>query len=178
MGMVQKRKKMHYGDTHLQRRWRVRNRRRDLDQIDDDLRTRSGELINQNVDLDKPGFAQFYCVHCAKYFIDDTAMQAHFRTKVHKRRLKALETEPYSIEESERAAGRGSFQKPKTRVMETQPTKQEVIAGKRIQVTEVPEDNVNAMEQEEEGEKEKAPKKKPSPAARKVTRKRSKKIVT
>ncbi|KAH8289240.1 hypothetical protein KR054_002067 [Drosophila jambulina] len=138
MGMVQKRKKMHYGDTHLQRRWRVRNRRRDLDQIDDDMRTRSAELINQNVDLDKPGFAQFYCVHCAKYFIDDTAMQAHFRTKVHKRRLKALETEPYSIEESERAAGRGSFVKAKKRTMETQPTKEEVIAGKRIKVEEIP----------------------------------------
>ncbi|EDV47391.1 zinc finger protein 593 homolog [Drosophila erecta] len=140
MGMVTKRKKMHYGDTHLQRRWRVRNRRRDLDQIDDDLRTRSGELINQNVDLDKPGFAQFYCVHCAKYFIDDTAMQAHFRTKVHKRRLKALEIEPYSIEEAERAAGRGSFVKPKKRSMETQPSKEDVVAGKRIRVEEVPED--------------------------------------
>ncbi|EDW62732.1 zinc finger protein 593 homolog [Drosophila virilis] len=141
MGMVQKRKKMHYGDTHLQRRWRVRNRRRDLDQIDDDLRTRSGELINQNVDLDKPGFAQFYCVHCAKYFIDDRSMQAHFRTKVHKRRLKALEMEPYSIEESERAAGRGSFQMPKKRVIETQPSKDEVKAGKRIKVEEKPEED-------------------------------------
>lgn len=134
MGMVQKRKKMHSGDTHLQRRWRVRNRTRDLDQIDDDLRNQSAQLINQAVDLEKPGFAQFYCVHCAKYFIDDTAMQAHFRTKVHKRRLKALETEPYTIEESERAAGRGSYQKPKKRVMETQPTKEEVKAGKRIKV--------------------------------------------
>ncbi|EDV92078.1 zinc finger protein 593 homolog [Drosophila grimshawi] len=134
MGMVQKRKKMHYGDTHLQRRWRVRNRRRDLDQIDDDMRTQSAELINQNVDLDKPGFAQFYCVHCAKYFIDDTALQSHFHTKVHKRRLKALELEPYSIEESERAVGRGSYQKAKKRVIETQPSKDEVKAGKRIKV--------------------------------------------
>lgn len=174
MGMVQKRKKMHYGDTHLQRRWRVRNRRRDLDQIDDDLQTRSAQLINQNVDLDKPGFAQFYCVHCAKYFIDDTAMQAHFRTKVHKRRLKALETEPYSIEESERAAGRGSFQKAKKRVMETQPSKEEVIAGKRIKVEVVPEEaeQSNAMEEDDdETEAQKKPTKK-----RKVSRKRSKKI--
>lgn len=173
MGMVQKRKKMHYGDTHLQRRWRVRNRRRDLDQIDDDLQTRSAQLINQNVDLDKPGFAQFYCVHCAKYFIDDTAMQAHFRTKVHKRRLKALETEPYSIEESERAAGRGSFQKAKKRVMETQPSKEEVIAGKRIKVEVVPEEAEQsiAMEEDDDTEAQKKPTKK-----RKVSRKRSKKI--
>ncbi|XP_037820217.1 zinc finger protein 593 homolog [Lucilia sericata] len=134
MGMVQKRKKMHSGDTHLQRRWRVRNRTRDLDLIDEDIRTQSAQLINQAVDLEKPGFAQFYCVHCAKYFIDDTAMQAHFRTKVHKRRLKALETEPYTIEESERAAGRGNYEKPKKRTMETQPSKEEVKAGKRIKV--------------------------------------------
>lgn len=169
--MVQKRKKMHYGDTHLQRRWRVRNRRRDLDQIDDDLQTRSAQLINQNVDLDKPGFAQFYCVHCAKYFIDDTAMQAHFRTKVHKRRLKALETEPYSIEESERAAGRGSFQKAKKRVMETQPSKEEVIAGKRIRVEVVPEEAEQSVAMEDDDEEQEKPTKK-----RKVSRKRSKKI--
>uniref|UniRef100_T1PFR5 Zinc finger protein 593 homolog n=1 Tax=Musca domestica TaxID=7370 RepID=T1PFR5_MUSDO len=140
MGMVQKRKKMHSGDTHLQRRWRVRNRTRDLDQIDQDLQTQSAELINQPVDLEKPGFAQFYCVHCAKYFIDDNAMQTHFRSKVHKRRLKALEVEPYSIEESERAAGHGSYQKPKKRHMETQPSKEEVKQGKRIKVETVNEE--------------------------------------
>ena len=67
-------------------------------QIDDDLKSKSAELLNQSVDLDKPGFAQFYCLHCAKYFVDDHSMQAHFKTKVHKRRLKALELEPYSIE--------------------------------------------------------------------------------
>lgn len=101
MGQPQRRKKHHSGDTHLQRRWRTRSRKRDLDQvinsrgkwnyfkpknlpsqIDKDIQEKPVELINQEVDLDKPGFAQFYCIHCAKYFIDDTAMQAHFRTKV------------------------------------------------------------------------------------------------
>ena len=33
--------------------------------------------------------------------------------------MKALETEPYSIEESERAAGMGSYVQPKKRKMET-----------------------------------------------------------
>ncbi|XP_053948057.1 zinc finger protein 593 homolog [Anastrepha ludens] len=140
MGMVQKRKKMHSGDTHLRRRWRVRSRRRDLDQIDDDLRTKSAELINQAVNLDEPGFAQFYCVHCAKYFIDDHAMQAHFRTKVHKRRMKALELEPYTEEEAERAAGQGCYKAPKKRVIKTQPTKEEVKKGKRIQLEKERED--------------------------------------
>lgn len=46
-------------------------------------------------------------------------MHSHFTTKVHKRRLKALELEPYSIEESERAAGKGSYIEPQKRKIET-----------------------------------------------------------
>lgn len=72
------------------------------------------------MDLDKPGSAQHYCVHCARYFIDDHALQDHFRTKVHKRRMKALEIEPYTIEDSERAAGQGSYKAPVKRKIETQ----------------------------------------------------------
>lgn len=78
------------------------------------------KLLNQDVDLDLPGSAQHYCIHCARYFIDDQALNEHFKTKVHKRRLKALELEPYSIEESERAAGLGSFKLPSKRKIETQ----------------------------------------------------------
>lgn len=164
MGKPQRRKKMHWGDTHLQRRWRTRSRNRDLDlvsnnsdsgkqkhlnltltnytprfQIDEDLKTKSEELINQNVDLEKPGFAQFYCIHCAKYFIDDHSIQAHYRTKVHKRRMKALELEPYSIEESERAAGHGEFKKAIKRKIETQPSKEEFASGKRVKLEVMPE---------------------------------------
>jgi len=85
--------------------------------------------VNQEVDLDKPGSAQFYCVHCARYFINDQALQEHFRTKVHKRRLKALELEPHTIEDSERAAGFGSFILPNKRKIETQPDKSEFTQG-------------------------------------------------
>jgi bud site selection protein 20 len=84
------------------------------------------KLLNQNVDLDLPGAAQHYCLHCARYFIDEHALNEHFKTKVHKRRLKALELEPYSIEESERAAGLGSFKLPNKRKIETQSTKIDV----------------------------------------------------
>lgn len=93
-------------------------------------------MLNQNVDFEKPGFAQNYCIHCAKYFINEQAMKDHFKTKVHKRRLKALEDEPYSVEESERAAGHGSFTPHKKRKMETQPEKGE---DKKIVVEEVDE---------------------------------------
>ncbi|OWR54912.1 zinc finger protein 593 homolog [Danaus plexippus] len=122
--MPYKRKKYHVGDTHLKKRWRVRNRKKDLDQIDVDLKEENADkLLNQSVDLDLPGAAQHYCLHCARYFIDEHALSEHFKTKVHKRRLKALELEPYSIEESERAAGHGNFKLPNKRKIVTQETK-------------------------------------------------------
>lgn len=170
--MVYKRKKYHYGDTHLKKQWRTKRRKRDLDevnnnvnisrlckimktcyfQIDEDLKeTNAEKLLNQETDVDKPGQAQFYCIHCARYFINDHALQDHFRTKVrgqvllyyslyniklskltklylqvHKRRMKALELEPYSIEDSERAAGQGNFKLPQKRKITTQPTKEEL----------------------------------------------------
>lgn len=51
--------------------------------INEDIKSDNCEkLLNQEVDLDKPGAAQFYCVHCAKYFINNRALEDHFRTKV------------------------------------------------------------------------------------------------
>uniref|UniRef100_A0A182W2Z2 Zinc finger protein 593 homolog n=1 Tax=Anopheles minimus TaxID=112268 RepID=A0A182W2Z2_9DIPT len=141
------RKKMHSGDTHLRRRWRLRNRRKDLDEIDTDLKTEPEKLLKQEIDLDKPGFGQFYCIHCATYYINDQAMQAHFRTKVHKRRLKALEIEPYTVEDSLRAAGHGSFVQPQKRKMETQPCLLDVEAGKRIKVDTVMEEEKPAKQE-------------------------------
>lgn len=65
-------------------------------------------------------------------------------SQVHKRRLKALELEPYSIEESERCAGAGSYKKPDKRLLETQPTKEELLSGKKTVKCEV------VVEEEEE----------------------------
>ena len=48
-------------------------------------------------------------------------MTEHLKSKVHKRRLKQLEEEPYSIEESLRAAGIGSYVEPKRRKIQSQP---------------------------------------------------------
>ncbi|XP_076231212.1 zinc finger protein 593 homolog [Calliopsis andreniformis] len=118
--MTYKRRKYHRGDTHLKKGWRTKRRTKDLDEIDEDLKDENvKKLLNQEVDLDKPGAGQYYCVHCARHFINNTALQDHFTTKVHKRRLKALELEPYSIEESEKAAGKGSYIVPKKRKIET-----------------------------------------------------------
>lgn len=118
--MTYKRKKYHFGDTHLKKGWRTKRRTKDLDEIDTDLKPDNSEkLLKPEVDYEKPGLGQFYCVHCAKHFIDGQAFQCHIKSKVHKRRLHALKTEPYSIEESERAAGMGSYRQPLKRKMET-----------------------------------------------------------
>lgn len=93
-------------------------------------------MLNQEVDVEKTGAAQFYCLHCARYFIDQRALDDHFKTKVHKRRLKALELEPYSIEESEKAAGHGDFVFAKRRKIETQPPKSNDEDNKMEEVTE------------------------------------------
>ena len=69
-----------------------------------------------------------------RYFIDEQALTHHYRTKVHKRRLKALELEPYSIEESERAAGLGgNYVAPQKRAIKTQLPK---ILADKIEVDE------------------------------------------
>merc|ERR1711892_1209460 len=119
-----KRKGQHQGDVHLKRRGRVKmrqgSRTKDLDQIDNDLKAEVvGGLLEQKIDYDKAGLGQFYCVHCAKDFIDTHAFRDHVKSKVHKRRLHALKTEPYTIEEANRAAGMGSYVKPGKRKMET-----------------------------------------------------------
>ncbi|CAH2093642.1 unnamed protein product [Euphydryas editha] len=136
--MPYKRKKYHQGDTHLKKRWRVRNRKKDLDEIDEDLKEENAEkLLNQEIDLDRPGAAQHYCLHCARYFIDNHSLLEHFKTKVHKRRLKALELEPYSIEESERAAGFGNFKVPNKRKIVTQNSENTDITERDSEVLEV-----------------------------------------
>ena len=50
---------------------------------------------------------QHSCLPCSRYFADAHALTTHLRTKLHKRRMKLLEEEPYTIEESRRAAGMG-----------------------------------------------------------------------
>lgn len=55
---------------------------------------------------DLPGMGNWYCVECAKYFIDENAMIHHKKSKIHKRRVKLLKTEvPYSQAEAEAAVG-------------------------------------------------------------------------
>ncbi|XP_011297080.1 zinc finger protein 593 [Fopius arisanus] len=119
--MVYKRKK-NVQSNGMKKGTKTKRKIKDLDEIDNDLKEENArKLLNQDVDFDKPGSAQFYCIHCARYFINDRALEDHFTTKVHKRRMKALEDEPYTIEESERAAGHGNWISSKKRKIETLP---------------------------------------------------------
>ncbi|GAA5878280.1 hypothetical protein JCM3774_001139 [Rhodotorula dairenensis] len=85
--------------------------RRDIDQIHDDLKDKGKQkfledLAKKDIE-DIPGMAEHTCVACARYFADATSLETHVRGKPHKRQLKKLEEEPYTIEESRRAAGLG-----------------------------------------------------------------------
>ncbi|XP_037778060.1 zinc finger protein 593-like [Penaeus monodon] len=112
----------------LKRLLKTKRKTKDLDQIDDDLKEENiHKLLHQEVDPDLPGDAQHYCVHCARYFINREALKSHFKSKPHKKRLKSLELEPYTIEESERAGGLGSYIPPKKRKIETQPMDDETF---------------------------------------------------
>lgn len=53
------------------------------------------------------GLAQHTCVACSRYFADAVSLETHLKGKPHKRRLKKLAEEPYTIEESRRAVGLG-----------------------------------------------------------------------
>ncbi|XP_067862860.1 zinc finger protein 593 [Heptranchias perlo] len=107
--------------------WKTKRRTKDLDQICEDMKPENADkLLHQEVDCDAPGSAQFYCLHCARYFIDQRSLKEHFKTKVHKRRLKKLSEEPYTQEEAERAAGMGSYIPPKKVKVETQTIEEEM----------------------------------------------------
>ncbi|XP_032900810.1 zinc finger protein 593 [Amblyraja radiata] len=110
--------------------WKTKRRTKDLDQVHEDMKPENAsKLLHQTADCDVTGNAQFYCLHCARYFIDQRSLKEHFRTKVHKRRLKKLREEPYTQEEAERAAGMGSYIPAKKVKVKTQATEEEMTVS-------------------------------------------------
>ena len=86
---------------------RTRNYQKDLDQIVNDLEPTNFTKLtkSQAIDEDKPGLGQFYCVWCAKYYINDNALKTHQVSKEHKKRVKVCKEEPYTIKDSLKYAG-------------------------------------------------------------------------
>ena len=66
MGKPQARKKQHKGDRPLKEKYRTKRKTKDLDEIFEDLQPGNAEkLLKQEVDYDKVGNGQFYCLYCA-----------------------------------------------------------------------------------------------------------------
>lgn len=57
-----------------------------------------------------------------KHYISQHALEEHRRGKVHKKRVKETEEVPYSVEESERAGGLGSYLPPPAKRSKPNPT--------------------------------------------------------
>ncbi|XP_045195792.2 zinc finger protein 593-like [Mercenaria mercenaria] len=124
------RKKQHKGDKPLKEKYRTKRKTKDHDQIHEDMKPdKAQKLLNQEIDYDRPGAGQFYCIHCAKYCINEQALKEHFRGKPHKRRIKALQVEPYTQAEADRAAGMGSYIAPKSVDVQTQDNKMQEDIG-------------------------------------------------
>ncbi|KAI3634007.1 hypothetical protein MIR68_007611 [Amoeboaphelidium protococcarum] len=113
MAGAQKKSRKHHKIRDNYRKFRTRARVKDLDQIHEDLKklTRSSNdgtpveaEVKFNVDL--PGGGLHPCVHCARHFVNQKALDAHLKTKDHKRRVKEInEEEPYTQKDAEAAVG-------------------------------------------------------------------------
>ncbi|KAI6657931.1 Zinc finger protein [Oopsacas minuta] len=108
-------KKVHKINKSIRKKAKTKRRPRDLDQIVEDLMPqRAKQLLNPKVDVQLPGLGQNLCLHCSRYFIDDSSLQHHFKSKVHKKRVKRLREPVYTHQESESAGGLGVY-KPLTK---------------------------------------------------------------
>lgn len=89
------------------KRYKTKRRTRDLDLIHEDLSNKNTieHLKHQPDDEYQPGLGQYFCIHCNRYFQSNKALATHLKGKVHKRRVKELSVNQYSIEEAEAASG-------------------------------------------------------------------------
>jgi len=105
-GQPQRRRKRTAGDKQHSRALKLKHYYKDLDQIQEDhLPKNADKLLNQPIDEDLPGQGQFYCLQCARYFQGSDALEKHYRSKPHKRRLKVMKEPLWSQEEAERCGG-------------------------------------------------------------------------
>lgn len=85
----------------------VKRRTRDIDRIQDDLKKlASGRTLEDiGADEDAPGGGAHYCVTCARHFVSGAVLEAHCRTKPHKKRLKEVAEPQYTQRDADAAAG-------------------------------------------------------------------------
>ncbi|KXS13882.1 hypothetical protein M427DRAFT_359174 [Gonapodya prolifera JEL478] len=110
------RKRMHTRVRDTYRMTKTKRRTKDLDQIQDDLKPENlARLLATEPDPELPGQGQFLCVECSKHFINDTALVAHRKTKLHKKRVKDLKVPAYTQKEAESAVGLATDNQQKRR---------------------------------------------------------------
>ncbi|KAF9184355.1 hypothetical protein BGZ51_003376 [Haplosporangium sp. Z 767] len=117
-----RRSRVHKGIRDIQRKYRTRQYMRDIDQIHDDIQPQNAAKFEKpELDPELPGMGQFYCVPCAKHYINKQSLEEHQKGKIHKKRVKLLKEEPYSQAEADAAAGLQradtKTKKPKTDAM-------------------------------------------------------------
>ncbi|OWZ18005.1 hypothetical protein PHMEG_0007977 [Phytophthora megakarya] len=107
--LTQKAARAHAKKKQYKRGHATKNRARDIDQIQDDLRVEkvTGKNMAFEEDEDLPGLGQFYCTPCGRHFIDAKTRDVHLKTKVHKRRLKDVAQKQYTQNEAMQGAGKG-----------------------------------------------------------------------
>lgn len=105
MGRPQRRKGNFSQNKKFHKFRKTRNFKRDMDQIFEDQKPENSEkLLNQPINELLPGFGQFYCITCSRYFVNKHALEVHNGTKQHKRRTKILKDKPYDHKEAEECA--------------------------------------------------------------------------
>lgn len=109
MGQPQRRRKKTAADKQHSRALKLKHYYKDLDQIHSDLQpTNADKLLNQPIDEDLPGQGQIYCLQCARYFQSSGAMEKHYKSKPHKRRLKELKEPVWTQAWAEKCSGMSS----------------------------------------------------------------------
>jgi bud site selection protein 20 len=80
---------------------------RGLDEVHADLASKKHlqDHKENHAPEDLPGYGQWYCVECAKWFESETNLVKHAKGKPHKRRCRQLKEEPYTQKEAQAAVG-------------------------------------------------------------------------
>ena len=79
-----RRSRTHKGIKDTYKKFRLKRRPKDLDQIHEGLQ--KAAQVPPLEDENLPGLGRFACVECDRHFIDQQAHAEHVRSKVHKRR--------------------------------------------------------------------------------------------
>lgn len=111
-GHTAKKKGARSKNKQYKRKVWLKNRDKDVDQIQDELELeqQTGVAVTDRLvpayDDDLPGGGQFYCVETGRHFISQKALDDHKKTKFYKRRLKQLAAEKYTQGTAEWASGK------------------------------------------------------------------------